>query len=1667
MLRNRLYVLFTLLLVGSSAWAQDYANDWIDHSKEYYKIRVAKDGMYRITASELSNAGVPVGNVAVSRYQLFRRGKEVAISTRDDNGDGRLDYFEFYGEKNDGTGDKDLYLTPEAQPHSYYSLFSDTASYFLTWHLTSASGKRMGFSSFKDATGLTPQTYHTDQNLQLQTSQYSSGVKYGSSFDIQNASYEYGEGWTGPTITKNGSQTYSFNLGNRNTSGPNPVVEVLLAGVSNFDHLTQISVGPNTGSLRNLDEADFDGRYTYKFTQEINWSDVGPGGELIVRVTSVGYPSQTDAISVSYVKVDYTQNNTLSGSEKTYYFKDLTANRGYVRIPTTSGSAFSVFDVTDPQNVVQVATTAFSDRLEFVYQDSTTSDRVFFVKSSNNQIVEIKKVTMRDLSVSSSDYFIIYHPLLNVINNGSRPVDDYVAYRQSANGGGHDVLSMSIEEVYNQFNYGDQSPVAIKNLMTYSLAVGDPQYLFLIGKGTTVNLGHHRKTASSLTHFIPTYGYPGSDVLFSVNQQVGFNHLVPTGRLNAYSAQDVRDYYNKVVEMEAVPYNSLWRKNLVQLSGGITPSELRVFENYIQNFKSIAEGEYLGGKASNINKGSTAQIATINIADEVNAGVNMITFFGHSSNFITDLEIGLASDPSDGYVNKGKYPTFLVNGCNAGEIFTTTLTFGEDWVKTPNAGAIAFIANSDFALSSNLKRFADNFYLFAFANEETFGQSVGQLLELTSKRYFDLYGTGGLSQSQVYQTVLQGDPAIKVFGATSPDYAILGSETFASADNQERVLANLDSFQVNLVIRNYGKGVKDSLKIEIQRTYSDGNQETYIRNFEHVLRQDTLVFTIQNNASFSSEGTNTFIIRLDPNGELAELSEDNNVANFSLFIPKGNTIPIFPTDYGIVEDDQVSLVWQSANQLEQNREYSLEVDTTALYNSGFLMRESLSGGLVMRYDLDIQPLEDSTTVYWRTRFAEPINNEDTNWVESSFSLIKNQSDGWSQVGGWQLAENAYEGMKFDPGTKTIDFSETNTPVQINTHGVGSDLTYQDYQVIVDGLNLLLTDAPLDPECKKKNAINAIVFSKTSAKPYRPFGISGADVNNDMVCGRIPQMIHNFDQNQVLGANRLLDSLISVMLDGDMILLFSFDSVAFSNWDAQLYASLNHVGIKTNTLSNLTDGQPVIFLGRKGEAVGSAIEVISSGSSVPLKDQAIELINEVTGKQNTGAIKSTRIGPAKTWNSFHYNVNAESSDYWTFNVSGISKTGMEEPFFTGTRQAMSENEIDLTGLSAETYPYLRLDFFTTDVDELTPAKLNSWGVSYDFPPEGVLVPVSIATVELQEGEENMNSYRYVNLSDVAYQDSLSVEASFTNVTSGDRKIQSFNILAPSPGDTTNFDISTPTVGAVGNNNLTVKVTPAETELLMVNNALSMPSAFTVKKDNVNPVLDVTFDGTYILDGDIVSPTPNILIKFKDENPYLYKSDTTGINIELKGPCESCVYERVNLASPDVTYKNASDGQDFEINYMPGSLEDGVYYLKVQGTDESGNKSSVTAYEISFEVINESSITHFYPYPNPFSTSTRFVFTLTGSTIPDQLKIQIMTVSGRVVREITRDEIGPLKIGNNISQYAWDGKDEFGDQLANGVYLYKVFIEQGGETIKHRVTTADRAFKNGFGKIYLLR
>jgi hypothetical protein len=243
-------------------------------------------------------------------------------------------------------------------------------------------------------------------------------------------------------------------------------------------------------------------------------------------------------------------------------------------------------------------------------------------------------------------------------------------------------------------------------------------------------------------------------------------------------------------------------------------------------------------------------------------------------------------------------------------------------------------------------------------------------------------------------------------------------------------------------------------------------------------------------------------------------------------------------------------------------------------------------------------------------------------------------------------------------------------------------------------------------------------------------------------------------------------------------------------------------------------------------------------------------------------------------------------------------------------------------------------------------------------------------------------------------------------------------------------------------------------------------FTVSTDRINPLLDVTFDGVHIMDKDIVSGKPGILITLKDENQFLALNDTGDFKVFLRAPSQQVA--QLIPWGPGMQFIPATlPHNSCKILFNPACVEDGIYELIVQAKDRSDNQSGLIDYKITFEVINHATITNVLNYPNPFTTSTQFVFTLTGSQVPDLFTIQIMTITGKVVREINRDELGDLHIGRNITGYAWDGHDQYGDQLANGVYLYRIITRIDGETIEQRESGADQFINHGWGKMYLMR
>ncbi|MFT7381917.1 MAG: hypothetical protein ACI9Z3_001810, partial [Roseivirga sp.] len=173
-------LLYAVLLLASVqiASAQVIGNEWINYSQPYFKIKTGSNDIHRVTYSSLVDAGFDLTGTGSGQLKMYHRGQEVAIFVQDGN-DGRLDdgdYLEFYGKKNDGTQDTELFNFPSDQIHKFYNLFSDTTAFFLT-SSASSGAKRMEVLN-ESTSGLGPVAFHNNEILNVYTSEFSFGQYY-------------------------------------------------------------------------------------------------------------------------------------------------------------------------------------------------------------------------------------------------------------------------------------------------------------------------------------------------------------------------------------------------------------------------------------------------------------------------------------------------------------------------------------------------------------------------------------------------------------------------------------------------------------------------------------------------------------------------------------------------------------------------------------------------------------------------------------------------------------------------------------------------------------------------------------------------------------------------------------------------------------------------------------------------------------------------------------------------------------------------------------------------------------------------------------------------------------------------------------------------------------------------------------------------------------------------------------------------------------------------------------------------------------------------------------------------------------------------------------------------------------------------------------------------
>ena len=126
---------------------------------------------------------------------------------------------------------------------------------------------------------------------------------------------------------------------------------------------------------------------------------------------------------------------------------------------------------------------------------------------------------------------------------------------------------------------------------------------------------------------------------------------------------------------------------------------------------------------------------------------------------------------------------------------------------------------------------------------------------------------------------------------------------------------------------------------------------------------------------------------------------------------------------------------------------------------------------------------------------------------------------------------------------------------------------------------------------------------------------------------------------------------------------------------------------------------------------------------------------------------------------------------------------------------------------------------------------------------------------------------------------------------------------------------------------------------------------------------------------------------------------------------------------------------KLEYNLPQLEAGYHRVTLRVWDNLNNSSQT---ETEFRLVQSNDLVResVYNYPNPFSTTTEFTFQSVGAE-GGEILIKIYTISGRLIRTIEGNAVG----SDGFNHVYWDGLDDDGDRLANGVYLYKIKIQKG--------------------------
>lgn len=1307
-----------------------YNNEWINYSKVHFKFKIGKEGFYRINAPQLNTLGL--GGTNCAEFVLFRDGKKIPIYTSLAAGTfATSDYIQFYAYENDGKNDTKLYRQPNYQLNDNLSLFADSATYFLTTSADLANNNHITQWANLAATSTQPPLdyYLAERRFNFKDRLNNGFNAIVGGERLYSSSFDLGEGYTTLDLSSSSAPlTKTFDNLHFNSAGPEAKLSYNAYGMNFWSRELQAKVNDIT-----VDSSDFN-----SFTAI--YKDITIADSLLISDNAVvrfkhfsTYPD--DAQVISHVLLTYPSNFNFDNKDMVKIKLPAVTGNVYLEISNFNGGT-SLPVLVDFFNNKQYEAVLIGGKYCY-YLDPSVNERTIAITnlSAITALTNIKSLTFTNyaLAANQGDYLIITNKIL--MAGPTNVPQEYANYRKTSAGGSFNAIVIDAEELVDQFAFGVKShPLSIKNFIKYGYEnfTNGLKYVLLAGKGMDYVSVKENATAPLLDklNLVPTFGYPASDNMLSSATSATWLPTAPIGRLSVVTPLELKNYLEKLKQYELVLQDpsfsqaaKKWQKNMVQVVGNSEGPLQIVLDNYIGSYTQIAKDSLWGANVYNFTKTPDANgnvLNSLDLSKLFEDGINLFTYFGHSS--ATTLQFNL-ENPNN-YNNQGKYPIFIVNGCNSGNFFTyfpnrfsTNETLSEKYVLTPNRGGIAFIASTHFGVVNYLDLLTTgitNAYSIT-----SYNKNLGDVFK-DGLKFTDPLGTSTDFFLRLHgeETGIHGDPAIKLYQQPLPDYSIEPQNL-----TMPNSIATIDiAVPIKLKMYNLGKYYKDSIQVAINRTYPNGTvAEIFVQKIKSINFEDSITFNLPIDP-LTDKGVNKLTFKIDNLNEVVEMSETNNLFEKVFNISDTGVRPIYPYNYAIVNDVNYKLVASTINNLFNNYNYLIEIDTTALFNSPVkISTSSMAQGGIITYTPSFASI-NNTVYFWRVAPVPTVAGGNKAWSEFSYLYAPTSSDGFNQSHIFQQTKSNFTRLNIDSANRVMTYGTQNKSVQL-TNAVYPNAGFDGlpYTATYDG------SIAIEGGCTYNTLLVSLVNANTG-KIVENQDIPGAGLSGSLpVCG--PRIYnYTFPLGTLAQRNTALNFFKNYIPNDYYVMIRNVpnpntaDNTYPSTWltdeaangvGNSLFTHLKNVGLNL-LVDSFNFPRAYSGMYKKGDPSFITVEDIA-----PNPNAKSTFTSYFPVKADLGTVQSPWFGPAKSWLEAHYNFGSQdviNSDTLMVELLGRDINGVVTVLKTFNSKIL---DTTINFVDANIYPYLSYKLVATDNVTFTPPILNYWRLNYVPVPEGAV------------------------------------------------------------------------------------------------------------------------------------------------------------------------------------------------------------------------------------------------------------------------------------------------------------------------------------------------------------